>query len=52
VGAPDARRLLKEPLEDTLYFAGEGLYEGEVPGTVEAAFSSGATVADKIIAQP
>ena len=51
VGAADARRVLGEPLEGTLFFAGEGLYEGDVPGTVEAAFCSGVTVADKIIAQ-
>ena len=51
VGAAAARRQLAEPLEDTLFFGGEALYEGDVPGTVEAAFCSGVTVADKIIAQ-
>jgi monoamine oxidase len=51
VGAADARIALSQPVEGTLYFSGEGLYEGDVPGTVEAAFCSGITVADKIIAQ-
>ncbi len=51
VGASDARAVLSKPVEETLYFAGEGLYEGDVPGTVEAAFCSGVTIADKIIAQ-
>lgn len=52
VGAADARRVLGEPLEGTLYFAGEGLYDGDVPGTVEAAFCSGVKAADEIILQP
>lgn len=32
---------IKEPEEDTIYFAGEGLHVGEHVGTVEAAFSEG-----------
>lgn len=36
-----ARRRLRRPLENTLFFAGEALYEGASPGTVEAALSSG-----------
>lgn len=51
VGAPEARVVLARPVVETLYFSGEALYEGDVPGTVEAAFCSGVTVADKIIAQ-
>jgi len=51
VGAADARVVLSQPVDGTLFFSGEGLYEGDVPGTVEAAFCSGVTVADKIIAQ-
>ena len=50
VGAADARVALSQPVEGTLFFGGEGLYEGDVPGTVEAAFCSGVTVAEKIIA--
>lgn len=51
VGAADARAVLLRPVEGTLYFCGEALYEGIAPGTVEAAFSSGQEVAEKIIAQ-
>ncbi len=52
VHTPAARTLLLTPIAQTLYFAGEALYEGSAPGTVEAAFSSGLSVAEKIIAQP
>lgn len=52
VHTPAARTLLLTPIARTLYFAGEALYEGNAPGTVEAAFSSGLSVAEKIIAQP
>lgn len=51
VGATEARVALSQPVEGTLFFGGEALYEGDVPGTVEAAFCNGVTVADKIIAQ-
>jgi len=36
-----AKKLLNTPLENTVFFAGEGLYEGDYPGTVEAALASG-----------
>lgn len=39
-----ARKLLNQPVQDTIYFAGEGLYEGEAGGTVEAALYSGYSV--------
>jgi monoamine oxidase len=51
VGSETARARLHQPLEDTLFFAGEALYEGTALATVEAALNSGKTVADKIIAQ-
>jgi monoamine oxidase len=51
ITTPAARALLSEPIAQTLYFAGEAIYEGSAPGTVEAAFSSGLAVAEKIIAQ-
>jgi len=44
----NARRLLNTPLHDTIYFAGEALYAGKHPGTVEAALVSGKEVAGKI----
>ena len=39
-----ARKLLNEPVQDTIYFAGEALYDGEAGGTVEAALHSGYSV--------
>ncbi|OQP61837.1 hypothetical protein A3860_30695 [Niastella vici] len=44
----DARTLLQEPVQDTLYFAGEALYDGINGGTVEAAFVSGLEVSKLI----
>ncbi|THU40419.1 FAD-dependent oxidoreductase [Niastella caeni] len=35
-----ARKLLNEPIQNTLFFAGEAYYDGEAGGTVEAAFAS------------
>lgn len=52
VGTPAYRQVLRTPVADTLYFAGEAIYEGSVPGTVEAAFHSGLEAAEKIIARP
>ncbi|HEX9510267.1 MAG TPA: NAD(P)/FAD-dependent oxidoreductase [Puia sp.] len=46
-----AREILRTPIQQTLFFAGEALYEGTSPATVEAAFTSGKEVAEKIIAQ-
>ena len=50
VEGSQARTTLRTPIEDTLYFAGEALYEGPSPATVEAAFTSGEEVAKKIVA--
>jgi monoamine oxidase len=44
-----ARRVLSEPVDNTIYFAGEYLYEGSAMGTVEAALSSGLNVATKLL---
>jgi monoamine oxidase len=49
VKSPDARKLLQQPVADTIYFAGEYLYEGPSMGTVEAALTSGKNVAKLII---
>ena len=43
-----ARQLLNQPVDDTIFFAGEGLYEGASPGTVEAALISGKEAAAKL----
>jgi monoamine oxidase len=49
VEAPIARKLLSTPIEDTLFFTGEYLYEGTAMGTVEAALTNGEEVAKKIL---
>jgi monoamine oxidase len=49
VAAPASRKVLNEPVDNTLYFAGEYLYEGTAMGTVEAALTSGAEVAKKML---
>jgi monoamine oxidase len=51
VGGKKAIDTLKQPIENTLYFAGEGLYQGPEIGTVEAALNSGRTSAHLLIAQ-
>lgn len=43
-----ARQLLNEPIQNTLYFAGEALYDGNDGGTVEAALVSGLEVSKLI----
>jgi monoamine oxidase len=49
VGESPARKLLNTPLENTLFFGGEALYEGDgTPGTVEAALASGLAAAGAI----
>ncbi len=44
-----ARTLLAQPVKDTIYFAGEAIYEGSAMGSVEAALVSGQGIAKKII---
>lgn len=44
-----AKNILNKPVEETIYFAGEGLHEGTSPGTVEAAIISGKEAALKIL---
>jgi monoamine oxidase len=49
VEAPASRKVLNESIDNTIFFAGEYLYEGAAMGTVEAALTSGLEVAKKII---
>jgi len=49
VASPVARKILMEGVDDTLFFAGEYLYDGPAMGTVEAALTSGQNVAKKIL---
>jgi monoamine oxidase len=44
-----ARQLLHKSVENTIYFAGEGYYDGVNGGTVEAAFASAEGVVDRMI---
>jgi monoamine oxidase len=43
------REVLNTPVADTLFFAGEALYDGPEMGTVEAAFASAMQIVKKII---
>lgn len=52
VKTASALKILKDPIEKTIYFAGEALFEGEQLGTVEAALVSGLEVAKEIIGNP
>jgi monoamine oxidase len=49
VAAPEARNILDAGVDDTLFFAGEYLYDGPAMGTVEAALTSGQNVAKRIL---
>jgi monoamine oxidase len=46
----EAKKFLNEGIEQTIFFAGEALYDGISFGTVEAALVSGKDVAEKISA--
>lgn len=52
VGAPAARAALATPVANTLFFAGEAVYEGPAAGTVEAALVSGQVAAQALLAVP
>jgi monoamine oxidase len=41
--------IIAVPVEDTIFFAGEALYDGAEMGTVEAALASGKLTAEKIV---
>jgi len=45
----EARKVLNTPIDHTIYFAGEYLYDGPAMGTVEAALTSGMETARKLI---
>jgi monoamine oxidase len=48
-GSKAARKILNTPLADTVFFAGEGLFDGDYPGTVEAAFRNGKMKAAELL---
>jgi len=41
--------VLNTPIDETIFFAGEGLYSGDHPGTVEAAIVSAKSVTDHLL---
>jgi monoamine oxidase len=45
----EARKVLSMPIENTLFFAGEALYDGHAGGTVEAALVSGLEAARSMV---
>lgn len=49
VDTAEARKILSHPIGDTLFFAGEYLYEGTAMGTVEAALTSGLRAAERLL---
>jgi len=44
------KQIIKQPIEQTIYFAGEGLYDGPEIGTVEAALYTGRETAHQMVA--
>lgn len=48
LGSPQARIQLQQPIENTIFFAGEAIYESKHPGTVEAAFEAALKVSDRM----
>ncbi|QJD94483.1 FAD-dependent oxidoreductase [Mucilaginibacter robiniae] len=49
VQTPQALQVLSEPIADTIYLAGEFMYQGTAMGTVEAALVSGRNAVQKIL---
>ena len=49
VGSVEAKKILQQQIGETIFFAGEAIYEGISEGTVEAAFVSGKQAALKIL---
>ncbi|MGZ3419214.1 MAG: flavin monoamine oxidase family protein [Polyangiales bacterium] len=50
-GAEDAKRVLAEPVDDTLFFAGEAVHLGAGTGTVHGAIESGERAARTLLAR-
>ncbi len=51
IASKAALSVLRAPVADTLYFAGEAIYDGPAMGTVEAALTSAKEVADHVSRQ-
>ncbi len=50
VGSNEAKKVLTQPIEDTLFFAGEALSEGTAMGTLEEALANGKKTAKELLA--
>ncbi|MBO9683476.1 MAG: FAD-dependent oxidoreductase [Flavisolibacter sp.] len=50
VNGKELKEVVRQPIDNTIFFAGEGLYDGPEIGTVEAALYSGRETAHRIIA--
>ena len=48
-GNLDARQVLAQPIEDTLFFAGEATHTGGFSGTVHGAIATGRRAADEVL---
>jgi monoamine oxidase len=48
-GTDDSRNTLKEGIDDTIFFAGEGIYTGGFSGTIEAAIISAKEACGRIL---
>jgi len=48
LSSESAKEILRKPVMDTIFFAGEAVYSGEFQGTVEAALVSGRDVARQV----
>ena len=48
IDSTGAKAILQKPIDDTIYFAGEAVYSGDLGGTVEAALASGKMAAGLI----
>ena len=48
IHSTDAKTILQNPIDNTIYFAGEAVYSGDLGGTVEAALASGKMTAGMI----
>ena len=49
VGSMEAKKLLQQPINETIFFAGEAIYEGKSEGTVEAALISGKQAVSRLM---
>ncbi len=49
IKSTEAKKILRRPVNDTIFFSGEALYEGSPGGTVEAALQSGKKTAELLL---